>query len=119
MVNFYVILAFALAFHSFFGVLLSKEVLFWPKLSILKRTLMLFSIWFIPVIGAIYSYKVVKLNWFRKPSSHNSASGSSLLDLDSIFNPGAKYYIEAKQEGRIERKEKEREREKIQENKKT
>ncbi|HOY23730.1 MAG TPA: hypothetical protein PK002_11280 [Cellvibrio sp.] len=101
-----VYLAFFLAFiaHVFFGALLTKEVLFWPRLSTIKRSFLLFSIWFIPVLGAVISYKAVKLDWFRKGSSRSSASGSALLDFDSVFNPGARHVIEARQEVRIEQR---------------
>lgn len=101
-----VYIAFFLAFvvHVFVGMLLTREVIVWPKLSIIKRSLLLFSIWFIPVLGAIISYKIVKLDWFRKTTSNTSASGSVLGEIDATFNPGARYSIEARQEVRIEQR---------------
>lgn len=100
----YIVIFLAFITHVFFGVLLTKEVLFWPRLSTIKRSFLLFSLWFIPVLGAVISYKVVKLDWFRKTTSRSGAPGGALLDFDAVFNPGARYVIEARQEVRIEQR---------------
>ena len=88
----------------FFGALLTKEVLFWPRLSTIKKFFLFFSLWFIPVLEAVISYKAVKLDWFRKASSRSSAPGGALLDFDAVFNPGARHVIHVRQKVRIEQR---------------
>ena len=100
----YIAIFLAFITHVFFGVLLTKEVIVWPRLSIIKRSFLLFSIWFIPILGAVISYKAVKLDWFRKASSRSGAPGSALLDFDAVFNPGARHVIHVRQKVRIEQR---------------
>jgi hypothetical protein len=100
----YLIAFLAVLAHVFFGVLLSREAIVWPRLSLTKRSFLLLAIWFMPVVGAVIAYKTVKLDWFRKTTSNGSVPAGILGEMDAAFNPGARHTMEARQEARIERR---------------
>ena len=94
--------------HIFINSLLSKELYLWEP-SLRKRILLILVVWLFPVLGAIIAYKSLDLDWFSstKKSSSNAQSNLSggLLELDAIFNPGARHVIEQKQKEHMEQTE--------------
>lgn len=100
----FLIAFFAGLAQIFFGVILSREVRTWPRLSFVKRSFLLLAIWLVPVVGAVIAYKAVKLDWFRKTTSSGSVPVSIFGEVDAAFNPGARHAMEARQEIRIEQR---------------
>lgn len=87
-----------------FSVILSREVMTWPRLSFVKRSFLLLAIWLIPVVGAVIAYKAVKLDWFRKTTSGGSVPANIFGEVDAAFNPGARHTMEVRQEVRVEQR---------------
>ena len=91
--------------YLFLNIKLSKEIWNWEP-SAIKRVLWVLFVWFMPFIGAFVVYKTLDLDWFMQRSKQskdttNVVSGA-LLEMDTIFNPGQKHVIEAKQKEHVE-----------------
>jgi hypothetical protein len=99
---FYILLTIFFGFHVLVGVLLTIELVQWPKISISGRILYVLVVWLIPFFGALAGYKRVRLNWFKSPVNKHGSVGSGFLEMDSFFNPGARNTINAKDEVKIE-----------------
>jgi hypothetical protein len=94
--------------HILMSISLSKEIYDWvPTFG--KRIALFICVWCAPVIGLIVVYRVLDLDWLGKKrgktSSGQSSVGSVFLGLDSVFNPGSKHVVEAKQKETIEQAE--------------
>ncbi len=83
----FLIAFFAGLAQIFFGVILSREVRTWPRLSFVKRSFLLLAIWLVPVVGAVIAYKAVKLDWFRKTTSSGSVPVSIFGEVDAALTP--------------------------------
>ena len=93
--------------HILINAHISKEIHQWVP-SLRKRMILFICVWFIPFVGVTIAYKALDLDWLKKKStksiSGQSAIGGAFLEVDSIFNPGQKHVIEAKQKEFIEKK---------------
>jgi len=98
----YVVLALIIGIHILFGALFTKELIYWPKISLHNRIIFVALVWLIPFFGAFFAYRKVKLNWFSREAHKNSSVGNGLLEMDSFFNPGARHSIDAKEEVKLE-----------------
>jgi len=65
---------------------------------------MLSALWLIPLIGAVFIYRILNLNWFRNEdgSSHGGSVSMGLLEMDAIFNPGSRHIMEERQRAKME-----------------
>lgn len=92
---YYVFLSLITLFLVFFNGLLSKDIYEWTP-SISKQVGLYLLVWFLPVIGFYLANKFGKLGWFtnRKTEIGGSIISGGLLEMDSVFNPGAKHTIE-------------------------
>jgi hypothetical protein len=72
--------------------------------SLKKRAFLLAVLWLIPIVGVITVYKILDLGWFKntEESADAGAVSAGLMEMDAIFNPGARHLIETKQEERVE-----------------
>ena len=84
---------------------LSKEILKWEP-SLVKRISLVLIVWLIPIVGGVVAFKHLGLDWFKKRSKKSSGAqnvmSGSLLELDVMFNPGARHIIEARQKEHVE-----------------
>lgn len=90
-------------FHLIVSMIFSK-IVFEREPSIKKRVLLIGLLWLVPVLGVLSVYKILDLGWFKNPdgSKGSGAVSIGLLEMDSVFNPGARHLIEAKQKERVE-----------------
>jgi hypothetical protein len=84
---------------------LSKEILKWEP-SLVKRISLVLIVWLIPIVGGVVAYKHLGLDWFKKRSNKSNGAqnviSGAFLELDVMFNPGARYIIEARQKEHVE-----------------
>ncbi len=99
--GFYILLG-VLLIHILFASLLSREVLVWVPAWNRKLKLLLL-IWLVPVKGLKWANKKAQLGWNeeRRDTVGGSSVGMGLLEIDAVFNPGAKNRIEAIQEQKV------------------
>ena len=92
---------FVLGFISFglvaINVYLTYEAIRWIPFSIRKRIGLCVLIWLAPLIGAIIAAKQLKLI-FSSKTAYSSGGSGAFVEMDAIFNPQARHYIEYKQE---------------------
>ena len=95
--------------YCYINAKLTYELFLWVPKGI-KRFLMLLAVWLLPMVGAVIAYKRLELDWFtaEKDKKSNKKTGGqtmvsgALLEADSIFNPGQRHVIEARQEEQVE-----------------
>lgn len=84
--------------------LIFSKVIFDWELGTGRRIRLLALLWLLPVVGIVLISRMLKLGWFREAENSGAANGASfgLLELDSVFNPGARHVLEEKQREQTE-----------------
>ncbi len=99
--GFYVLLGLLLI-HILFASLLSREVLIWVP-TWRRKIKLLLLIWLVPVKGLKWANQKAQLGWneARRDAVGGSSVGMGLMEVDAVFNPGARNRIEAVQEHKV------------------
>jgi hypothetical protein len=93
--------------HLTLNLALSKEIVDWIP-SVKEKIFLILSVWCIPIVGAIFTYRHLKLGWFQPSTEGQNESASissAILGVEAVFNPGIKHVIDVLQEEHIEIKE--------------
>ena len=91
------LIAIAVLIHCGLGLFVSREILFWTHFSSPYKIFLTLLVWFIPGIGVITVYRLLRLSWFKKSTGENSVTGGVFLEMDSFVNSGAKHLIEMRE----------------------
>ena len=96
--NSFFIIGILTLIHILFCISYSKDIYYWvPALK--NKILMLLALWLIPIIGVVFIYRHKKFSHMRSYKEGNTendnAISSGMLEIDSVFNPGARHFIEA------------------------
>ena len=107
--NSFFIIGIILLVHILICFSYSKEIYYWvPALK--NKVLMLTALWLIPVFGVTYihNHKLFKhMRSYKEGSAdQGNAISSGMLEIDSVFNPGARNIIEAVQQQKVTNQEK-------------
>lgn len=92
-----------MAYHVISNLFMSREILIWVPNKKRKIKLLLL-VWLIPIFGLRLANKKTQLGLFeaKKQTGSGESMGMGLLELEAIFNPGAKHRIEAVQEHKVQ-----------------
>lgn len=93
----------ALFIHSIVALVFSKLIIYEePQWN--RRLVLFILLWLLPLVGAVFVFKALHLNWFRNEDGSNRTGGIafSFLELDAVFNPGAKEVLEEQRRTKVE-----------------
>ena len=96
-------IALAALFHIIANLVFTKMI-FSREPSTSKSLFLVAVLWLIPILGILFVYKNLGLNWFGRKGTSSGISGAStsFLEMDAIFNPGSKAVIEEMQREKTE-----------------
>ena len=83
---------------------LSWELLAWGPENWLGKLGLLALLWLVPLLGTVVIYRRLGLKWFKAKPGQGTGDviGGGLVELDMMFNPGAKHLLDAKQPQQVE-----------------
>jgi len=92
-----------MAYHVISASFMSREIMVWVPSKKRKFKLMLL-VWLVPVFGLRLANKKAQLGLFEETHQPASAEsmGMGLLEIEAVFNPGAKHRIEAVQQHKVQ-----------------
>jgi hypothetical protein len=107
--SFLYILGVMLTLHVITCISYTKEIYYWVP-SLKNKILMLLVLWLIPILGFIYIHRHKLLKHMRSykegSADEGNAISSGMLEIDSVFNPGARNHIEAVRQQKVTRQAK-------------
>ena len=92
-----------LAYHVISSLFMSREIMVWVP-SKKKKIKLLLLVWLVPVFGLSMANKKGQLGLYEETNQTGSSEsvGMGLLEIEAVFNPGAKHRIEAVQEHKVQ-----------------